>query len=111
MQKNIFNIYEKAIDIIMHGRYDGRTMNAEQNLKSEKPSVHDGGSAAQIIHFTERIKRMTEHLKKNKKDYSSRRGLMHIISKRKRLLRYLQRTDVAAYRTLIKEAGIRQSSR
>ena len=80
-------------------------------MKSEKPSVHDGGSAAQIIYFTERIKRMTEHLKKNKKDCSGRRGLMHIISKRKRLLKYLQRTDVTVYHALVKEVGIRQSNR
>ena len=97
--------------MVVHKHYDVLTMDAEQNLKSEKTLVHDGGSVAQIKHFTERIKRMTEHLKKNKKDYSSRRGLMHIISKRKRLLRYLQRTDALAYHALIKEAGIRQSNR
>lgn len=70
----------------------------------------DGSSAAQITRFSERIKQITEHLKNNKKDHSSRRGLMRIISKRKRLLDYLKRTDTTAYKQLIEQTGIRHSS-
>jgi len=73
--------------------------------------AHDGSSVAQIVRFTARIRQMTEHLKNNRKDYSSRHGLIKVISKRKRLLRYLARVDQAAYQRVVKECGIRQSSR
>lgn len=71
----------------------------------------DGSSIAQIKSFSQRVTQLTVHLKKNKKDHSSRHGLMRIISKRKRLLTYLQRTDIEAYKNLIEETGIRHSSR
>lgn len=73
-------------------------------------SVSDGSSVAQIKRFSVRITQITEHLKKNKKDYSGRRGLMRIIGQRKRLLTYLRRTDAEAYQLVMQETGIRQSS-
>ena len=81
-----------------------------KSMESEN-ARSDGGSEAQIKNFTRRIQLMTDHLKKNRKDYSGRHGLVRVIGKRKRLLKYLQRVDAESYRRVIKEAGIRQSNR
>ncbi len=74
-----------------------------------KKNVNDTGSAeVQITLFTERINTINEHLKKNKKDNSSRRGLMIMVSKRRRLLKYLQKTRLDEYTSLIKKLKIRK---
>jgi len=62
----------------------------------------------QIAILTERIKELTEHCKTFKKDKGSQRGLIILVGKRRRLLKYLQRRDLEAYRTLIKELGLRK---
>lgn len=68
----------------------------------------DTGSAdVQIAMLTERINRLSEHLKSNKKDHSSRRGLLKMIGLRKRLLSYLRKEDTAHYQALIQRLGIR----
>jgi len=68
----------------------------------------DTGSAdLQIAMLTERINQLSAHLQKNKKDYSSRRGLLKMIGQRKRLMAYLQKQDSERYRALIKKLGIR----
>ncbi|MGF1516992.1 MAG: 30S ribosomal protein S15 [Nodosilinea sp.] len=68
----------------------------------------DTGSAdLQIAMLTARISQLSEHLQKNKKDYSSRRGLLKMIGQRKRLMGYLQKQDSERYRALIKKLGIR----
>lgn len=68
----------------------------------------DTGSAdLQIAMLTERINRLSLHLQKNKKDYSSRRGLLKMIGHRKRLMAYLQKQDSERYRALIQKLGIR----
>ncbi len=68
----------------------------------------DTGSAdVQVAMLTERINRLSEHLKTNKKDHSSRHGLLKMIGLRKRLLAYIQRNDRARYRALIERLGIR----
>jgi small subunit ribosomal protein S15 len=69
----------------------------------------DTGSApVQIALLTERINELTEHLKANIKDHHSRRGLLMMVGKRKRLLEYVRRQDVAAYRALIERLGLRR---
>lgn len=81
----------------------------KQELISEY-QVHetDTGSAdVQIAMLTERISRLSEHLKTNKKDHTSRRGLLKMIGLRKRLLAYIQKHDVERYRALIGRLGIR----
>ncbi|MEG0073563.1 MAG: 30S ribosomal protein S15 [Clostridia bacterium] len=71
--------------------------------------VGDTGSPeVQIALLTERIKELTEHLKIHKKDNHSRRGLLIMVGKRKRLLNYVQAKDVANYRELIAKLGIRK---
>jgi small subunit ribosomal protein S15 len=73
--------------------------------------LHDGDTGSpevQVAIFSERINRLTEHLKANQKDHHSRRGLLLLVGKRRRLLNYLQRNDVERYRTLIAKLGIRR---
>lgn len=68
----------------------------------------DTGSAdVQVAILTERINRLSAHLKTNKKDFSSRRGLLKMIGQRKRLLSYILKQDQQRYRDLIKKLGIR----
>ena len=68
----------------------------------------DTGSAdVQVAMLTERINRLSEHLKSNKKDHSSRRGLLKMIGNRKRLRAYIQKQDNDRYRALITKLGIR----
>ncbi len=66
-----------------------------------------GSSDVQIAMLTERINKLSEHLKVNKKDHSSRRGLLQMIGRRKRLLNFLQRQDQQRYQALIARLGIR----
>ncbi len=69
----------------------------------------DTGSAeVQIALLTARINELTQHLRTHKKDHHSRRGLLMLVGKRRRLLGYLQRTDLDRYRALIKELGLRR---
>ncbi|HIK42838.1 MAG: 30S ribosomal protein S15 [Cyanobacteriota bacterium] len=68
----------------------------------------DTGSAdVQVAMLTERINRLSAHLKENKKDHASRRGLLKMIGQRKRLLAYIQKHDQDRYRALIGKLGIR----
>ena len=73
-----------------------------------KTESDTGNTKVQIAILTHRINELTEHLKINKKDHHTRRGLMKIVGKRRRLLNYLEKTDIAVYRTLIKELKIRK---
>ncbi len=67
-----------------------------------------GSPEAQIAILTERINHLTEHLKVHSKDHASRRGLLLMVGKRRRLLNYLTKNDIEKYRSLIKELGIRK---
>lgn len=67
-----------------------------------------GSPEVQIAILTERIRELTEHMKKNPKDYHSNRGLLKLVGQRRGLLDYLRRTDLEAYRTLIAKLGIRK---
>jgi small subunit ribosomal protein S15 len=66
-----------------------------------------GSSAVQVAVLTDRIGELTEHLKTHPKDNATRRGLVMMVGRRNRLLRYLQQTDVAGYDALIERLGIR----
>ena len=74
--------------------------------KDEKDS---GSAAVQVALLTERIKGLTEHMKSHKKDFHTRRGLLMLVGQRRRLLSYIKKQDVEAYRTLIKSLGIRDN--
>lgn len=67
-----------------------------------------GSTQGQIALFTFRIQALSEHLKNNHKDQSSRKALLSLVGKRKRLLTYLANNDIGAYRSLIEKLGIRK---
>ena len=67
-----------------------------------------GSPQVQIAVLTERINSLTEHMREHKHDFSTRRGLLGMVSKRNRLLRYLEKNDYTAYRELIKALGLRK---
>ena len=67
-----------------------------------------GTSEAQIALFTARINDLTNHLKDNPQDHASRRGLLKIVGKRRKILNYLMKEDINRYRAIIKELGIRK---
>ncbi len=77
----------------------------EQYQRHERDT---GSSDVQIAVLTKRIEKLTEHLKANKKDHSSRHGLIKMVSARRRLLDYLKSTDVDRYKNLIQVLGIRR---
>ena len=76
--------------------------------KYGKSATNTGPAESQIALFTYRISHLTEHLKKNHKDYSTERALKMLVGKRRRLLDYLIRVDIERYRAIIKELGIRK---
>lgn len=86
------------------------TQEQEQSIiaKFGKNEHDTGTSEVQIAIFTERINQITAHLKQHPKDYSSRMGLLKLVGKRRRLLNYLTKIDIARYRAVIKELGIRK---
>lgn len=71
---------------------------------------NSGSIEAQIALFTFRIAGLTNHLKDNKKDHSSRRALLTLVGKRKRLLNYLAQKDISRYRDIVEKLQIRKSS-
>jgi len=86
-------------------------------VKEEKKKVIDkfkthendtGSSEVQVAILTKKINRLNEHLKVNKKDHHSRRGLVIMVGKRKRLLSYLKNKDINRYKKVIKELGLRK---
>ncbi|OUR74687.1 30S ribosomal protein S15 [Arcobacter sp. 31_11_sub10_T18] len=88
-------------------------MALDQEVKAEIIAKHrredkdTGSSEVQIAILTEQVKVLTEHLKINKKDHSSRLGLLKMVGKRKRLLKYLRRTNYAKFVELVADLGIR----
>lgn len=68
-----------------------------------------GSSEVQVSLITGRIKYLTEHFKENKKDFHSKRGLQELVNKRRKLLKYLKRSDENRYQTLIQSLGLRDS--
>ena len=75
-------------------------------VKSDNKNT--GSSDSQITILTERIESINTHLKSNRKDNSSRRGLLLLVSKRRKLLKYLKRTNLEGYKTLIEKLNIRK---
>ena len=67
-----------------------------------------GMTETQIAVLTERIKNITSHLKNNKKDHSGRRGLVILVSKRRKLLNYLRRTNVNSFKSILEKLNIRK---
>lgn len=84
-------------------------VNKAKVITENRTHDKDTGSAeVQIALLTNRINSLSEHLAKNNKDHASRRGLLIMVSKRRRLQQYLQRTDGERYQALIKRLGLRK---
>ena len=76
--------------------------------KFGKGDSDTGSAEVQIAVLTDRINLLTQHLRTHSKDHHSRRGLLMLVGKRRRLLNYLQRKDLEGYRALIRELGLRR---
>jgi len=84
---------------------------AQKKTILDEYGTHEGDTGspeAQIALLTKRISDLTEHLKMHKHDHHSRRGLLLLVGRRRRLLKYLREVDVARYRSLIERLGIRR---
>ena len=86
------------------------TQDEKQEIIAEhgKNGKDTGAPEVQIAIFSKRISELTEHLKLHPKDHSTRRGLLKLVGKRRRLLNYLMDRDIERYRSIIKKLGIRK---
>ena len=75
--------------------------------KYQKHEQDTGSTRVQIAVLTDRINYLTDHFRAHKKDHHGRRGLLKMVGKRRRLLDYMKRTDLAGYRQIIQELGLR----
>ncbi len=80
----------------------------EISARFGKSENDTGSTEVQIALLTERINHLTEHMREHKKDHHSRRGLLQMVGRRRRLLNYLQRSDLDAYRELTRDLGLRR---
>lgn len=105
-------LHRKNSDLKIH--FDSKmsylTIEKKANIFKEfgGSEKNTGSIEGQIALLTERINSISEHLKANKKDFSTHRGLMQMVGKRKRLLSYLSKTNLAGYRELIEKLGLRK---
>ncbi|MEY3597832.1 MAG: ribosomal protein [Bacteroidota bacterium] len=76
--------------------------------KHGKSATDTGSSEGQIALFSFRISHLTEHLKRNKKDFNTQRALIKLVGKRRSLLDYLHKTDITRYRAIVKELELRR---
>lgn len=76
--------------------------------KFGKAERDTGSAEVQIALMTERINDLTQHLREHSQDHHSRRGLLMLVGRRRRLLNYLQRSNLESYRSLVKELGLRK---
>ena len=85
-------------------------MKTKQEIIKEygKSDIDTGSAEVQVALLSNRIDHLTDHLKTHKKDHHTRRGLLMLVGKRKRLLQYLQNQDVQRYRDLIDKLGLRR---
>ena len=76
--------------------------------KHGKSAKNTGSAEGQIALFSYRISHLTEHLKRNRKDYNTERSLVALVGKRRKLLNYLKVNDISRYRAIIQELGLRK---
>jgi len=76
--------------------------------KHGKNNEDTGSTESQVALFSYRISHLTEHLKVNRKDHSTRLSLLKLVGRRKKLLKYLQKTDIVRYRAIVKSLGLRK---
>ncbi|MFZ4630422.1 MAG: 30S ribosomal protein S15 [Bacteroidia bacterium] len=88
--------------------YLDKTKRTELYTQFGQNAQDSGTSESQIAQFSFRIAHLTEHLKKNKKDYSTQLSLIKMVGKRRDLLNYLKQIDIARYRAVIEKLGLRR---
>lgn len=81
---------------------------AEIFTKHGESATNTGSAEGQVALFTFRINHLTEHLKRNRKDFNTEKALVSLVGKRKKILNYLKEKDIARYRAIISELGIRK---
>ena len=101
-QKNIY--YIKILKIM----YLDAAKKQDIFGKYGKSNTDTGSAEAQVALFSYRISHLTEHMKLNRKDYSTERALTMLVGKRRRLLDYLKARDIERYRAIVKELGLRK---
>jgi small subunit ribosomal protein S15 len=86
------------------------TTEQKTTIMTEHKTVENdtGSPEVQVAMLSKRISDLTEHLKKHKHDHHSRRGLLLLVGRRRRLLKYLAKTDISRYRALIEKLGLRR---
>lgn len=84
------------------------TRRTELIAEHRQSDTDTGSPEVQVAILTERIVRLTEHLKQHKRDFSTKRGLTQMVSRRTKLLRYLSRVDYGRYKALIGQLGLRK---
>jgi small subunit ribosomal protein S15 len=102
---------------VARGRQEtkGETMTVSKERKAELTAqfgntpVDTGNPKVQVAILSERIKELTEHMKSHQKDFHTRRGLLMLVGRRRRLLSYIKKNDIVEYRELIKALGIRDN--
>jgi small subunit ribosomal protein S15 len=103
-------ILDRAPRVATFARRMALTQERKQELVSQfgENDQDTGNTRVQVALLTERINQLTEHLRSNQKDHHSRRGLLMLVGRRRRLLNYFQKHDLDGYRALIKELGLRR---
>lgn len=109
VQKSLFYaIMRSLLNYQLGGRYGFESGEKQEIIKAFATKANDTGSCeVQVALLNERIKLLTEHLKTNPKDHSSRLGLLKLVAQRRNLLKYIKRTDHARYVVLIEKLGIK----
>jgi small subunit ribosomal protein S15 len=85
-----------------------KTQKAEIITEHRRSDADTGSAEVQIAVLSKRISDLTEHLKMHKKDHASRRGLLMLVGRRRRLLEYLRREDIERYRDIVARLGLRR---
>lgn len=113
-QQNAYFCRHYKKEITKHGRSKKKKMSITKEKKATiftqygGAATNTGSIEAQVALLTERILDISNHLKVNKKDFSTQRGLMKMVGQRKRLLAYLQKHNLTGYRALIEKLGLRK---
>lgn len=86
----------------------GREKKAEVVAKNQLHEGDTGSPEVQVALFTERISHLTEHMKRHKKDFHTRHGLLKLVGQRRRMLDYMKDRDIESYREVIQQLGLRR---
>ena len=105
-ERKSFNVHKNHLNNI--GMYLTKEVKEDLFKKHGNDAKNTGSAEGQIALFTLRINHLTEHLKRNRKDYNTERSLVKLVGKRRSLLDYLTKKDVLRYRAIVKELGLRK---